>query len=676
MALPRGLLGALITSLFLLACASGAPNTGDNTMDVDGAVATTDSSTPDWSAVDLTLPDLAGDLAGDQPTADTSEVAGDLGGDLQSADSLEVAGDLQTGDTAVDASDVATDPVDSVGDLAETAGDLQQDTEADGETEETLADTGETGDQSADGVAILVPQSLTAVASTTANREISLSWINTAQSVLQYNLYFGTWPIIDTTGPKVVVTPGIGATTSFAHTGLDLHVMHYAVTAVTTEGESGLSGPASATTPMVFRGLASDFFADDAINGSDGKTHYIAWSASRLFVGMRGITSGAQRFFIAIDTDPPGDATGNWAISTVGQNHVTWPFKANVVIEVTPNLLNSVAEKHSWNGATWDTTPLAGSDQDPRTYDGDELDQVWIAKSELGDPATMRIAIASWSKGDGDVFAFVPDNGANATEVFGYFASMTGSLDLGGVGFVPQKRISEPNLLTQANALVKIQLNTNGHTVAAPIMLKSTHPPFSTVLGNTRYSLNDGGVAGDAVASDGIFSGLFNLAGSTAALTFAFNGDGTDEFGDATQRQYPLSGDAESLPTLEWSKRYIDANGLQIAFSVLFTGIVPEPGDVELRGNLPNLSWNAGITLDGPQQSVFNTTVLFPPASIGQTLEYKYCLAPCAVAGDWEPFQGNRTLLLLGGLDIIGKLDNGAPQPGIFTQPQKTWGAQ
>ena len=514
MALPRGLLGALFTSLFLLACASGLPNSGDSITDRDGAVATTDSTSPDLGTVDLTA---AGDLAADQSTVDTADLVGDLTGDLQSADASEVAGDLQVGDVAVD-------PPDSAGDLAETAGDLQQDTVADSGADDAGADT----------VGVLTPQNLTALASTTSNRAISLSWSNTGQSVLQYNLYFGAAPITDTAGPKVVVTPAIGATTTYTHAGLDLTTMHYAVTALTAAGESNLSDPASAVVPLVFRGLASDFSAADAIDGSDGKTHYIAWSADRLVVGMRGLTSGAQRFFVAVDTDPPADATGNWAISTVGQNHVTWPFKANVVIAVTPDGLNSSAVKHSWNGADWDSTALAGGDQDPRTYDGSALDQVWITRKELGDPATLRIAIAAWSASDGDAFAFVPDNGANATDVFGYFASMTGSLDLAGVGFVPQKRISEPNLLTQAAQLVTIQLNTNGHTVAPPLMLKSTHPPFSTVLSNTRYSLKDSGTAGDTSAADGIFTGLFNLAGSTAALTFVFNGNGSDEFSDGS----------------------------------------------------------------------------------------------------------------------------------------------
>jgi len=381
------------------------------------------------------------------------------------------------------------------------------------------------------------------------------------------------------------------------------------VTAVDQSGNESAGVNASATT--AFSGSAADFTSGQtalgATTSATGASFAFTWDTNHLYASLGSadggslLAPGQDALWIAVDTDPAVDATGEARTPTVGSNEILWPFLADYVIQLLPDGLATRVQIRAAGGCALvhqPPTSPASSDcpalASAADYDGASSggpSELSVPASALGSPARVRLAFAAVNTSNGDVYALAPQN-PQAIDVLGYFASATASFNPGSNLWTPSAsaQAAQPAVspLSPAAALVTLSVQS----AQVPSLKGSLHP-LSYTLSDVSFALRDDGTGGDVTAGDGIYSGAFNFGGSAQELFFKFSLGGTDEFPAGSDRIWTLSGAAESLPALAYGTSYSASHSFSLTFAVADPG--GTSAQKEVLGNVAELgSFTAG----------------------------------------------------------------------------------
>lgn len=384
------------------------------------------------------------------------------------------------------------------------------------------------------------------------------------------------------------------------------HAYDLQVVAVDVDGDAAAPLATSAPVTAALSGSAADFAAAQAVPLLRGLPVSVAWSDTDLYVGVAGPggvppLNVGDALWVGIDTDPATDATGDMTTVSAGQNDMIWPFKTNAVVAMQVNGASSTQTSIRAVGGTW--SALATD-----SFHG-LVDEVRIPRSALGTGSgPLRLAVACINPSTGFVFDLGPVN-VGATDVTGFFGSLTSSIALHHPFDLAHAQAPfEAGALGSAPALVKLSVSASSPNGAVKVKVKGSLHPLSYTLSNSSYTLTDDGAHGDDVASDGVFTGTFNLGGSTDALYFVFadQGGGEPHFGPGSDRVYTLSGSSEAVPPQAWNVPYDLAHGFQLTFQAQNAG-----SPTELRGNVAELGNFTGTGAPLTGSGTVSTTVTF-----------------------------------------------------------------
>lgn len=365
---------------------------------------------------------------------------------------------------------------------------------------------------------------------------------------------------------------------AFTVTGLTPgRVYDFKVTATVSAMESaGDTSAANQTT--AFSGTTGDFLAAQTVTGLNGQKFRFTWSDTDLYVGLsKGDDSSAMvdgdAVWVGVDTDPLTDATGSFKTLSSGSNDVIWPFNADRVVAL--KLAGTAVSSTFLDPATGvAATGLTGS----TTFNG-ALAEVSFSKASLGGAAAVRFALAHLAGASGQVYDLAPAN-SGATDVYGFFASITSSFVPGVNLWDATKTATSGTVTTKADAaaLVTISEDRTAAPTGAMKVYASVHP-FDFADGTNNFSLK-------LVTGGHVYSGKFNLGGATGPMYFAFV-DGTsreDKFAN-NSHVYTLSGVSEVIPTLTWDVAYSATHTFSVTFAV--TDVMNKPTNV--NGNIAEL---------------------------------------------------------------------------------------
>src|SRR5262249_35170778 len=119
---------------------------------------------------------------------------------------------------------------------------------------------------------------------------------------------------------------------------------------------SGIETPANDVKSVAtgFAGAPSEWLSTQTKSGAKGGHFRFAWSDTEFFAaysdGADATTlqdANGDALWIAFDTDPDADATGEISTQTGGSGAIFWPFKADFIVE-----LKSAGTKVR-TGGTW-----------------------------------------------------------------------------------------------------------------------------------------------------------------------------------------------------------------------------------------------------------------------------------------------------------------------------------
>lgn len=441
------------------------------------------------------------------------------------------------------------------------------------------------------------PGEVTGLAVTPALQSLALSWTNpTDADFAAVNIYLcssanSSCSLSGAGVTPLAVVPGAsGATASTTLTGLTPYTSYtLRVSTVDQSGDFQSQGKLPPAVTTVFTGTRGDFSSGQvgkAVGAGDnnlGVSVWFTWSAAALYVaignsdGSTLMTSNQDVLWLAVDTDPGVDATGEWATPSAGNNDVIWPFKADYVAQLIPNSTGSSVQIHSAGGCALivapETNPITSGCANASgalAYDGSfesGLDEFSIPASALGDPTAVRLAFAALNSTNGYAYALAPSN-PNAIDVTGYFASATSSYNPGSNVFVESQAansaLSSTSPLSPSASLVTVAVQSS----TLPTLKGSLHP-LSYTLSDVQFALRDDGTGGDATAGDGVYSGAFNFGAVSEPLFFKFGSAGADEFAAGSDRVWTLSGAAEALPQLVLGTPYSKTHTFELTFQVL-----------------------------------------------------------------------------------------------------------
>ncbi len=389
---------------------------------------------------------------------------------------------------------------------------------------------------------------------------------------------------------------------------------NYRLLVSTVDAAGNESAGASLQAATAFSGRAFDFSSGDrasalgAASAQGNVGAWFSWNQTQLQVAMGTIDGGnllqsnQDVLWVAIDTDPESDATGEWRTASVGSNEVIWPFKADYVVQLTPNGANTSVQLHAAAGCALilePATATVGSHcpalEGATSFDGaaaSGIDEVAIPAAAIGNPSRVRLAIAALNSTNGYAYALSPQN-PGGIDVLGFFASATASFNPGAnlwnASLAATAALSSVSPLNNASSLVTMSVQS----AALPALKGSLHP-LSYSLADVAFALRDDGTGGDAHAGDGVYSGSFNFGGATEELFFKFSLSGADEFAAGSDRVWTLSGSSESLPLLSYATSYSATHTVELAFAV--SNPLGSSSNKEVLGNVAELGSFGGGT--------------------------------------------------------------------------------
>ncbi|MDH5721487.1 MAG: Ig-like domain-containing protein [Spirochaetia bacterium] len=472
--------------------------------------------------------------------------------------------------------------------------------------------TGATEDLSA-------PAEITGPASTIRLQSIELSYTNPTDADFYKNMIY----FKESSEPAYSSVNIVETTDTFAtienlkpDTSYDFKI----VTVDYSGNES--AGTQQLNNKTIFSGHSNDWMTDQTVSGQSSR-FYFTWNDSTFFTGVSS-NSGANllvtdqdALWIAIDTDPSSDSSGEYKTTTIGLNDIIWPFKADYIIEFLPGTTDvvNIWDVSSWTNITAEVGVL--------NFDGD-IDEIAIPKTLISSPSSIRIAFAAIDKTLGETYAIAPSN-SSATDTTGLFASLTSAYNINSNIWDNSKtKISaapETSPLIEAATLVNITLNRT-QAASGNLKIRGNLHPLSLVLSESQYTLKDDGTQSDTTAGDFIYSGKFNFGASTEELFFRFNDASTNEpiFNSVgTDRIYKLNGLTETMPPLIWDTPYTETP------AVINWVVNNCPADIFVQGNtLPlSLTENEGAQLSLITGTCSGLTEFSNGGDFTGTLEFK-----------------------------------------------------
>jgi hypothetical protein len=499
------------------------------------------------------------------------------------------------------------------------------------------------------------PGEVTSLQATPALQSISLSWVNPSDADFSRVRihHCSNSASCSKSDPVLSEVPGsAGAAGSTLLSGLTPGTSYELWLTTVDQSGNESSGSANTATTQVTAfsgnqaGAQPDFTSAQkaaavgvGVN-QDTVSVWFTWTSSMLYLGVGNsvgtslLTANQDVLWVAIDTDPDTDQTGEWRTPSLGNNEVIWPFKADTIVEFIPNGLASAVVSRpaatpcalihpNANPVASDCTAVSGA----ATFDGasgteNGLSEVGIPLSVLGAtaPARLRFAVAVLNSKNGYAYALAPKNSA-AIDVLGYFGSVTSSFNPGanvtGGTHADTSVASSP--LSLAAGLVKIAalIPVPASTTSTPNSgaVKGSLHPLSYTLSDTQAALRDDGTGGDATAGDGIWTGVYNFGGSTQELFFKLDdGAGSDEFSSGTDRVWTLSGAPEALPQLSFNAVYSKNHTFQLTFAVTNPqGTTNMKEVVGNSGEIGNFTPGMGALFDMPASG--STTWITSPVT-------------------------------------------------------------
>lgn len=419
-----------------------------------------------------------------------------------------------------------------------------------------------------------------------ALQKITLSWPNPGGTYDHANVYSratgaGSYALLGSTA---------AGGTSFAATALPFRSYDFKVTSLDAAGNES-SGATVANVATAFTGTAADWLPGQAAAGLGTGRFRFTWTDTDFVAAVSTqadakllSTTNPDALWIAFDTDPATDATGEWSSTTVGANNVIWPFKANYVVELVLTGAASSAVNARPSGGSFAALATA-------SFNG-ALDEVRIPRAAIGNPAgAVRFALVAVNKSNGYVYDLAPAN-ASATDVTGYHASLTSGFAPGSASWTTAATAASVASSPLSSAAALVTLSVKGLGAGPTVKVRGGLAPFDlNDLTLSSYALLDNGTHGDAVAGDGTYTGVFNLGASTQELFFRFDDGASSEFAGGKDRVWTLGGSTEAVPTVTFKTAYSATHGFQLTFNVTQTAGVP----TQVLGSTSELgTWTIG----------------------------------------------------------------------------------
>jgi hypothetical protein len=403
-----------------------------------------------------------------------------------------------------------------------------------------------------------------------ALQSASLSWTSPGGTYDHANVYSrasgaGAYALLASTAA--------GATSFTATSLLPFRAYDLKVTSVDAAGNESTGSVVTATT--AFTGSSADWLPGQASKGIGIVRFRFAWTDTDFVAAVSDVADNKylnanhpDALWVAFDTDPATDATGDWSTSTVGVNDVIWPFKANYVVELV------------LNGSSYTVnSKAAGAGFAPLSTDGfnGTIDEVRIPRAAIGNPAgAVRFALIAVNKQSGFTYDLAPVN-YSAVDAYGYHSSITSGFAPGAASWTTAATATSVASSPAIPAAALVTLSVSGLGASPPnVTMHGSLAPFNYDISLANYVFHDDGRYGDTTANDGIYTGVFNLGASTQELFFQFDrGGGTAEFSGGRDRVWALSGTTEALPTVVFNTAYSATHPFALTFNVNQTAGVP-----------------------------------------------------------------------------------------------------
>lgn len=481
------------------------------------------------------------------------------------------------------------------------------------------------------GFTTTAPPDVTAATATTALQSVALAWTNPTNADFAFVRVYvrpvgGTFALAGQTSSP--------SQSSFTVSGLlPNRAYDFKLATVTTLANESAGNLALANVRTAFTGGAIDFVAGQTVTALNGAKVRFTWTDTELFAAASTaadarVLNPGDALWIAVDTDPLGnDAHGEARTATASGTDVTWPFKTDWIVELKVTSVG-VAVTNLRNVATTSWAPLATA-----AYEA-PVDEVRVARADIGSPTSARLAFALVTTTTGNTFDLAPAN-PSATDVTGSFASLAASFAPAASAWRTSTTATSATAgvspVVGAPSLVKLTVNRGAATGAMKV--RGNVHPLSYTLTDSTYALRDDGTHGDATASDGVFTGAFNLGGFAGELFFQFADAGVAEpiFAAGHDRVYTLAGSTmmDALPTPTWNVAWGASHSFSLAFRCT-TGGTP----TELRGSVAELGsfTAAGAAVAGMNPTT--ATVTFANHDFVSTpLEFKIYYANATYEG-------------------------------------------
>jgi hypothetical protein len=332
-----------------------------------------------------------------------------------------------------------------------------------------------------------------------------------------------------------------------------------------------------------FAGTVDEWESRQLATGEKGGLFRFTWSDTEFFAAFDALNAAnGDALWIAFDTDPDTDSTGEVSSATGGSGpKIIWPFKADFVVELKNGAANLRA------GGTWTNGVAAGKKS------GAGIDEIRFAKSLLGNPSSVRIALAAIATNNGYTFDLAPPHQAIIEmPTTGNLASLISSYAPLDQAFDPAHSADAASAAT-VHAASLAHFTVSGHAFNGTPQIAGSIAPLSYDLSQSVYSL----ALTDGIANT--WEGVFNLGGQSGELFFKFMDGGAPEplfSASGADRVYTLSGGNDTLPALAWSTAY----GATHSFSLTFVVSDASNAPTELRGNVNELgNFGTGAALTG-----------------------------------------------------------------------------
>lgn len=379
----------------------------------------------------------------------------------------------------------------------------------------------------------------------------------------------------------------------------------YLLTTVNTSGNEQLQGngvQANSNGPVTFAAAATEWLFGESATGDAGNHFHLSWNESELFAAIDNAghapldANNGDALWIAIDTDPDADVTGEVRTITKGVNEIIWPFKADYVISLQPASTSMTQALCTRVGGPVICLHQAGTTgfsllNGASGLDGANASAVRLPAAALGSPGSIRVAFAAVATMTGYTFDLSPRSASGAaTNTLRYWASETASFGTRAATFGIGKFSTAlaAAAIEYAPGLVSFSIKPPSGATQPLTLIGSLHP-LDDGTGTSQYQLGTDGL-GNSV-------GGFNFGGQTGELRFDIASAGTYEFATGKDRYYTLSGGAEAIPQLTYGVSYDSQHTFALVFSVTSGGT-----PIEIRGNVAELGnfSTAGAAVTGP----------------------------------------------------------------------------